>query len=154
MKTLTRWWQKNIERRNGGSVTRMDFGEPLEDASCFEKTYQVKSSYNLQRFETYWSRWLWRNVWNQQEWLFKFLKRQLIVAKKNLSSIERSWSFRSKNCLMYITFKKIMNRINYSYQPVNIIAFDELPVLTHTVSDITVDILGKKKLYENMKNVL
>ena len=54
---------------------------------------------------------------------------------------------------MYITYKKIPNRIKYSYQPVNIIAFDETPVWAQMVSDITVDIVGKK-LYENMKNVM
>ena len=46
-----------------------------------------------------------------------------------------------------------MNRITYSYQPVNIIAFDETPVWAHMVLDITVNIVGKK-LYENMKNVV
>ena len=34
-----------------------------------------------------------------------------IDAKKNVCSVERSWSFNSKNCLTYITCKKITNKV-------------------------------------------
>ena len=46
--------------------------------------------------------------------------------------------------------KKITNRINYSYQPADIIAFNKTTVWVEMVSDTTVDIVGKKQ-YEHNK---
>ena len=37
-------------------------------------------------------------------------------------------------------------RMKYSYQPADIIAFDETPIWADMVSDTTVDVVGKKLL--------
>ena len=45
---------------------------------------------------------------------------------------------------MYITCKKITNKVKYLYQPVDIKVFDETPVQPDMVSDATADVVGER----------
>ena len=78
-------------------------------------------------------------------WLFKFMKRHNLSLRRKTSVARKDPDLLIAKIVSYILRVRRL-RIKYSYQPSDIIAFDETPVWADMVSNTTVDAIGKKLL--------
>ena len=76
-------------------------------------------------------------------WLFKFMKRHNLSMRRKTSVVQKDPDLLIAKIVSYILRVRRI-RIRYSYQPSDIIAFDETPVWADMVSNATVDVVGKK----------
>ena len=76
-------------------------------------------------------------------WLFKFMKRHDLSLRRKTSVAQKDPDLLIAKIVSYILRVRRL-RIKYSYQPSDIIAFDETPVWADIVSNTTVDVVGKK----------
>ena len=76
-------------------------------------------------------------------WLFKFMKRNNLSLRRKTSVAQKDPDLLISKIVSYILHVRRF-RTKYSYQPSDIIAFDETPVWADMVSDTTVDVNGKK----------
>ena len=78
-------------------------------------------------------------------WLFKFMKRHNLSLRRKTSVAQKDPDLLIAKIVSYILRVRRL-RMKYSYQPADIIAFDETPIWADMVSDTTVDVVGKKLL--------
>ena len=76
-------------------------------------------------------------------WLFKFMKRNNLSLRRKTSVAQKDPDLLISKIVSYILRVRRL-RMKYSYQPSDIIVFDETPVWADMVSDTTVDVVGKK----------
>ena len=76
-------------------------------------------------------------------WLFKFMKRHNLSLRRKTSVAQKDPDLLIAKIVSYILHVRRL-RIKYSYQPSNIIAFDETPVWADMVSNTKVDVVEKK----------
>ena len=76
-------------------------------------------------------------------WLFKFMKRNNLSLRRKTSVAQKDPDLLVAKIVSYILRVRRL-RLKYSYQPADIIAFDETPIWADMVSDTTVDVVGKK----------
>ena len=76
-------------------------------------------------------------------WLFKFMKQHNLLLRRKTSVAQKDPDLLIAKIVSYILRVRRL-RIKYSYQPSDIIAFDETPVWVDMVSNTTVDVVGKK----------
>ena len=76
-------------------------------------------------------------------WLFKFMKQNNLSLRRKTSVAQKDPDLLISKIVSYILPVRRL-RMEYSYQPSDIIAFDETPVWADMVSDTTVHVIGKK----------
>ena len=107
-----------------------------------EKTYQEESNYshggskridpdrNDEKFEA------------TNGWLFKFMKRHNLSLRRKTSVAQKDPDLLIAKLVSCILRVRRL-RVKYSYQPADIITFDETLIWADMVSDTTVDVVGK-----------
>ena len=74
-------------------------------------------------------------------WLFKFMKQHNLSLRRKTSVAQKDSDLLIAIILYYILCVRRL-RMKYSYQPANIIAFNETPIWADMGSDTTVDVVG------------